>query len=296
MKTKIPDALKMDVPQTKWGKILTATPVVMTVIATMLAGLSSSEMTRAQYNRSLATQLQSKAGDQWSFFQAKKLRGAMQRSTLDILKSTTAIRELDLDAMEKAGGIHKVTLATMANMLEKANQPVTLDSNITIVLKAIEHSKPENDIAELLKKVDDKSLAVALQTVRDRAAEFDADMTAVSPGFEEIEKQLTASDTPLARDFMVVRLGFLARRYDTEARLNQAIAGIYELQVRKSNIEAERHHQRSARFFYGMLAAQMGVIISTFSLAAQKRNWLWSFAAAAGLIAVSFAVYVYLWV
>ena len=32
------------------------TPVVMTVIATVLAGLSSSEMTKAQYHRSVAGQ------------------------------------------------------------------------------------------------------------------------------------------------------------------------------------------------------------------------------------------------
>ena len=64
MKLNIPDALKSDVPQTLWGKVLTATPVVMTVVATMLAGLASSEMTRAQYSRSLAAQQQSKAGSQ----------------------------------------------------------------------------------------------------------------------------------------------------------------------------------------------------------------------------------------
>ena len=49
MKAQTPDALKSDVPQTTWGKILVATPVVMTVVATLLAGLASSEMTSAQY-------------------------------------------------------------------------------------------------------------------------------------------------------------------------------------------------------------------------------------------------------
>jgi hypothetical protein len=34
MSAKIPDELKADVPQTRWGKILVATPVVMTVVAT----------------------------------------------------------------------------------------------------------------------------------------------------------------------------------------------------------------------------------------------------------------------
>ena len=64
MKTKMPEELTSNVPQTKWGKIHLATPVVMTVIATLLAGLASSEMTRAQYDRALGAQLQSKAGDQ----------------------------------------------------------------------------------------------------------------------------------------------------------------------------------------------------------------------------------------
>src|SRR5712671_2203684 len=101
MKTKIPDELKATVPQTQWGRILTATPVVMTIVATMLAGLASSEMTRAQYDRSLAAQEQSKAGDQWSYFQAKRLRGGMQRSTLDVLQGTTPARPFDASQFKK---------------------------------------------------------------------------------------------------------------------------------------------------------------------------------------------------
>jgi hypothetical protein len=74
------------------------------------------------------------------------------------------------------------------------------------------------------------------------------------------------------------------------------IAQLYELQVRQSNIAAERHHARSQSFFYGMLVAQMGVILATFSMAARKRSFLWAVAATAGTAAVGFAVYVYLWV
>src|SRR5437764_2093331 len=95
MKVIIPDELKKDAPQTTFGKILTATPVAMAVVATMLAGLASSEMTRAQYDRSLAAQQQSKAGDQWSFFQAKRLRGAYQRNTADLLQSMTDVHPVD---------------------------------------------------------------------------------------------------------------------------------------------------------------------------------------------------------
>src|SRR3974377_612027 len=93
-KIEIPEELKAAVPPSKFGKILSATPVVMAVIATMLAGLASSEMTRAQYDRSLAAQQQSKAGDQWELFQAKRLRGAMQRNTLDLLQATAEVHPL----------------------------------------------------------------------------------------------------------------------------------------------------------------------------------------------------------
>ena len=83
------------------------------------------------------------------------------------------------------------------------------------------------------------------------------------------------------------RLRYTSTRYDTEARLNQAIASIYELQVRQNNYSAEKHHRRSAKFFYGMLATQMAVIISTFAIAARQQNFLWSIAAAAGTAAVA---------
>ena len=73
-------------------------------------------------------------------------------------------------------------------------------------------------------------------------------------------------------------------------------AAIYELQVRQNNYSAEKHHERSGKFFFGMLASQMAVIISTFALAARQRSFLWSVAAAAGTAAVGFSVYVYLYV
>ncbi len=59
-------------------------------------------------------------------------------------------------------------------------------------------------------------------------------------------------------------------------------------------MSAERHHKRSQKFFYGMLGAQLAVIISTFAIAARQRNLLWSLAAIAGILAIIFAVFVYL--
>jgi hypothetical protein len=278
MKTKIPDELAREVSQTKWGRILLATPVVMTVIATLLAGLASSEMTSAQYDRAFAAQLQSKAGDQWALFQAKKLRGAMQQNSLELLLATADVRP--------------VTDPALKNL--PAPAALKLDSNVTSALQAVEQQKSEPEIAKLLSLVDDKSLAAALASAKDNALTFDAALAPAIAVLGQLEKSLPDGDRPAARDLTAAKMRFGAARYDSEAKLNQSIANLFELQVRKANVSAERHHRRSGRFFFGMLAAQAAVIVSTFAIAAQKRSFLWALAAGAGLAAVIFAIYVYL--
>jgi hypothetical protein len=277
-KVEIPEALKADLPQSKWGKLLASTPVVMAVIATLLAGLASSEMTTAQYDRALGAQLQSKAADQWGFFQAKKMRGALQHNTLELLHATTEIRPLNQPALDKLPA-----LAAPA-----------LETNILAALAAVEQPQPETEIAAALKAITDKQLATALQTARDHTREFDRALAPANEVIAQLEKALPAGDRAAARDLTVAKMKFNALRYDAEAKLNQGIANLLELQVRKANLSAERHHKRSGKFFFGMLAAQAAVIVSTMAMAARQRNLLWIIAAVAGLAAVAFAIYVYL--
>jgi len=317
MKVEIPKELKSDVPSSTWGKILSATPVIMAVVATMLAGLSSSEMTRAQYDRSYAAQHQSKAGDQWNFFQAKRLRGAMQHSTLDILQQTAEVRPLDpaalklavenlpapaaadktiiLTSLESATGQQAFSLLQKGALPAASAEPV-LDPNVKSAMDAIENFRPEPEIASLLAHVDARTLDEILQKAVDRTREFDAITKPVNQAIDQIGALVNRLPALAQerRDFTAARLRYTELRYDAEARLNQAIGNIYELKVRKGNISAERHHARSQRFFYGMLAAQMGVIVATFAMAARQRNLLWSIAAAAGCAAIAIAVYVYL--
>jgi len=278
MKVTIPEDLKRDLPQTGWGKILSATPVVMTVIATLLAGLATSEMTRAQYDRALGAQLQSKAGDQWGYFQAKKLRGAMQRDLLALLQATTDAHPLENPALDQV----------------PAPAPPALDPHLQTALAALQADKPETEIVGDLKLVTDQELAAALQAARDQARDFDVTLAPANQAIAQLQKSLPAGDKSAARDLTAAQMRFSAMRYDAEAALNQNIGYLLELQVRKANFSAERHHSRSQKFFFGMLAAQAGVIVSTFAMAARKRNLLWTLAAAAGLAAVAFAIYVYL--
>ena len=276
----------------------------------MLAGLASSEMTRAQYDRSFAAQLQAKAGDQWSFFQAKRLRGTQQQTTLDLIVSTAGRWPLDRTALSQTlrGTRAATTLespsgaqalaALVDGVLPKTAAAPELDPTIRAVFAASEALRPDAEIAGLLAAVTDNVLDAALVAARQHALDIDHALKPVSQAIDAIEQLMNRAETEsaLRRDFIAARLNYNGRRYDAEARSNQVIANLYELQVRRNNLSAERHHRRSQKFFYGMLAAQMGVIVSTLAIAARQRNLLWSFAAAAGGAAVTFAAYVYWYV
>jgi nucleoid DNA-binding protein len=290
-KIQIPDELKKDLVQSKWGKILIATPIIMTVIATALAGLASSEMTRAQYDRSYAAQLQSKAGDQWSYYQAKKLRGALAADNLDMLMATSVVLPLDAPALPNADD---VTVAALTKGEIPDASPAKFDDNINVALKAVANSASETEIDTDLAHVTVAQLASALAAAQQAASDFDDRTKTINQIVDSLDKKLRNGDQTVFRNFSAARLRYTQARYDAESKLNMSVANIFELQVREYNISAERHHRRSTKFFYGMLTAQMAVIIATFSIASQKRSFLWSLAAAAGLAAVSFSVYVYL--
>jgi len=291
---EIPHGLKAEVPASQWGKTLLATPIVMSVVATLLAGLASSEMTRAQYDRSLAAQLQSKAGDQWGYFQAKKLRAAMQESTLVLLQASGPIRPLDPRSLERYGELDSRALAALQKSDLPETPAVTLAPTLKAAVDAVERGQPEGDVALRLAAVKNEALADALKAAKANAEAFDAAIEPIHEAVEKMDKTLMAGGVPdLARDYTAARLRFAAVRYEAEARLNQSIANLLELQVRKAVMSADRHRWRSERFFYGMLGAQVAVVVSTLSLAAQKRSVLWGLAAAAGLAAVAFAAYVY---
>jgi len=76
-------------PASSSSTVLNMTPVVLTVLATIFAGVSSSEMTQSMFYRALAAQEQSKSGDEWAFFQTKRIRGTSLETTGQLLDSYT---------------------------------------------------------------------------------------------------------------------------------------------------------------------------------------------------------------
>ncbi len=315
MALKIPDELKADVPQSAWGKVLAGTPVIMAVIATLLAGLASSEMTRAQYDRSLAAQEQNKASDEWNFFQGKRLRGAFQLNTLDLLQQVTSVPPLDLPSLRTASqnaGLAPEVKSTLSDMLDSAAgrqalsalqqgglpvppPAVALNPDLQAAVAALEASRPEAEITRLAGRVSPQAIDDALAAAADAGGKFDAAVKPINTTVDRLNDVIAraAGLGPERQAFAAARLRFTAARYEAEARFNQTVGYLYELKVRQSNLSADHHHARSQRFFYGMLGAQAAVIIATLAMASRQRNLLWSLAALAGLVAVALALYVY---
>jgi DNA repair exonuclease SbcCD ATPase subunit len=405
-------------PKTRWDSILTSTPVVLTIVATALAGLSSSEMTRAQYYRSLAAQHQSKAGDQWGFFQAKRIRAGNAEMEVELLRARHVLmpvtaeaiaeyaarlpQELDRTARtaerllhalgeakadagsgslrplveefvrtarqkaKDARALHEKLAASLARpevreslaYLTKADLPEATKKTVGNAKIDEAHSdilarKTEADTASLMAKITDDELQQAMDAAASNAHAFeekskpvDVEIAAVTQLMKEAtalagsvhrlvervdlalaeltaaneagavrvaatndasnevrnaaaalgraDDALTKSADEMNQSLLAARREFTARRYEREARDNQEIASVYEIQVRKSSLESERHRNRSQLFFLGMLVAQAGVTIATFSLAMRQRNVLWVLATVAGLAAIAFSGYVYL--
>ena len=357
-------------PKGVWGTILTTTPIALTVLATAFAGLSSSEMTQSMYFRSLAAQHQSKAGDQWGFFQAKKIRGSGIRTGVQLqpdlirpgdfdpwrldaacAKIAAVLKKAAEDSAEpeprrqeakKAAAKIEATREKLKALLDKETTSQSLPflmgtampevqarqldkegagGTIAEVVKAIRTRKTEAETATLVGKVNPADIEKAVQVAEENADQFDqacrpinetikqfaalmAELAAAVKPFRRVEGDGPEVVTPLTaaadrvdrlnKSFDTTVLDFDRRRYDEEAAYNLKAAEMYEVRVRRSALDSDRHRDRSKMFFYSMLLAQAGVTVSSLALAGAKRSWLWLFAALAGVVALAFSAYVYL--
>ena len=80
----------------------------------------------------------------------------------------------------------------------------------------------------------DTRIEQMLAAAKAHAIVFDDATKPVNQAIDQLEKSLIGGDKSLTRDFTVARLRYTAARYDVESRLNLAVAGIYELQVRQN--------------------------------------------------------------
>lgn len=172
-----------------WGTILTTTPIVLTVLATAFAGSSDTQMNEAMYFRSLASQHQSKAADQWGFFQAKRIRGTNLEMTIELLQGLAHPGQFD---PEKVNGV----LAYMLQLLEKAGNVSNSDAAaVAAKIKTIREK-----LAKLLAdNATTPSLAIlkggALPEVAMRTLPNQETQQQITAVVREIEERKTESET-----------------------------------------------------------------------------------------------------
>jgi hypothetical protein len=168
---RIPDS--SDKPRSTLDKIYTSTPVVLTVIATVLAGLSSGELTRAQYFRTFAAQFQSKASDQWAYFQAKRMRSVEAQNTLDLLSAAarvsvatpaallTASQKLVAQAGAAPATASAANPASAADTGDASPTAAALDAQLRTILGSGGEGNPFANVDAKVPKVVDAPIADA---------------------------------------------------------------------------------------------------------------------------------------
>ena len=226
----------------------------------------------------------------------KKLRSAEARNTLDLLAATADIQPFDATALGNADAVI-VTALTKGEI--PAATPAKFDDGVQAALElAMDSSKPEGEVTAALVEGAGRNAGRIAHCGEGRGDRLlTTPSSRSSKASDKFDEKLMPGDKTVFRNFSAARLRYTAARYDGEARLNQSIASIYELRCARETCPPRSTTSAAGNFFFGMLAAQMAVIISTFAIAARQENFLWSIAAAAGrAAAVSFSVYVYLYV
>ncbi|HZT81958.1 MAG TPA: DUF4337 family protein, partial [Gemmataceae bacterium] len=192
-----------------WDTILTATPVVLTVLATLLAGMSSSEMTQAQYHRSLAAQNQSKAGDQWGLFQAKRIRGTNLEMTVELLRNTSNPGPVSPDDVKRAA-------AQLAGALARG------DRQAKELQKAVAAGGGSG--AAVKRAADDLAAAAPKLAGRARKLQQDADAALAKMTSADAFAYLSAGRLPAVEDTPV-----------EDERINEALRAIAERKTEHQN-------------------------------------------------------------
>ncbi|HQR06226.1 MAG TPA: DUF4337 family protein [Gemmatales bacterium] len=271
---------KLEQPKGRWGKILATTPIVMTVLATVFAGLSSSEMTQAMFHRSLASQQQSKAGDQWAFFQAKKIRGTTLEANIEMLQTLahavplqekqlqTTIEQLQgsltsstIAAKEQSSASLKELQAKVAPLITaetesywKAlsggqlpkldiarHEDASIEKNLEAALKAIEQRQKEESVYQLVKKLTLEQIIHATELAEKVSEQFSQQCEPTS----DFGKKLKVWLTQLERYVQSLREQW--PQVDTDRRhpvrlLERQIAGA---KVALSDFDVRRYRQEA---------------------------------------------------
>jgi hypothetical protein len=308
------DSPAVDKPEEHKGfldKLGAALPVGLTALATAFAGMSTSELQRAMYWKSQAAQDQSRATNQWSYAGFKRDRALIMQTTASQLRAAgnyAAASFTDSSSSSGKTNPHDETAdkkrkdqQEAIEWLQKGTVPPAAlleitDEHIIALQNAIKKREPEAETLKLAGRIKQDSITKAIDDAEKKAEEYDREWSPILSAAAKLSSSADGGKPEPGMRASRQAMGYdlEERRYRAESQLNQGIGYLYEIRVRVSSAESDKHRHKSELFFYAMLAAQIGATISALALARRTKSLLWLLAGGTGLIALGIGAYVYL--
>jgi hypothetical protein len=291
---------KPEEPKTLLDKVGPALAVGLTALAAVFGSMSAAALQQAMYWKSQAAQDQSKATNQWTLAGFKRDRAlimqtsaAQLRAMSDYAPAAFGTPPSDADAQAKAVGWLTEEKGDKAGP-PRVSLPEVGDEKIADLRKAIEQRAPEGELLAKAAKVEMAKINKAIDDAEKFVEQTDKDW---DPVVKEAGKLVQAkqaagkTDPKAANAAQAAGFELEQRRYRGESFLNQGVAFLYEIRVKVSTAESDKHRKKSQTLGYAMLVAQIGAVASSLALARKKGASLWVVAGLIGLVAVGFGGY-----
>ncbi|MDY3563633.1 hypothetical protein R5W23_005249 [Gemmata sp. JC673] len=296
---------KSDEPKTLLEKAGAALPVALTALAAVFGSMSNGALQEAMYWKSQAAQDQAKSTSQWSLAGFKRDRSLMMQTTAAQLRATAGYAPAKFDAAPKdaSGAEGQKALAWLTERGEKGGPPPSKlpdieDERIKELRDAIEHREPERDQLKKAGRVDIARINKTIDDAERYKEQTDKEWAPVVAAAEAWVRaqQVSKPDAPDAAKHAATAAqaaGFELeqRRYRAESRIEQGIGFLYEIRVKVSAAESDKHRRKSDALSIAMLVAQIGAVASSLALARKQKSALWLFAGLIGLVSVGVGGY-----
>jgi hypothetical protein len=305
-------------PKNRLEKLGAALPIGLTALATVFAGMSTGALQQAMYWKSQAAQDQAKATNQWTLAGFKRDRALVMQAAAAQLRAASGYAPASFakeyvpgapDAEKKDRDRDEIQARAIGWLTEPKGEragpppvrlPEVTDPNIVALRDAIEKREPEAELVRLAGKIKHDAINRAIDEAEKAAEQVDRDwdpvvkaasdlvrsQAAIKPGDPDAAKKAPAATAAQAAGFEMEE-----RRYRAESRLNQGIGFLYEIRVKSSSAESDKHRRKSETLFVAMLVAQIGGVTSSLALARKHKSALWLFAGVVGLAALGVGAY-----
>jgi hypothetical protein len=280
--------------------------VGLTALAAVFGSMSAAALQQAMYWKSQAAQDQSKSTNQWTLAGFKRDRALVMQAAAAQLRAHSDYRRADFNLSASADEAQKKALQwlTDAKLPPRVELPKVTDEAIAAVDKAIREREPEAEqlakaakvgLDAINKAIDDLEKAVEQvdkdwdPVVKAAAKLVDGQVAFKADGDDDRRAKAGAAAAAQAAGFELEQ-----RRYRAESFFNQAIASLYEVRVKVSTAESDRHRKKSQTLGYAMLVAQIGAVAASLALARKRGFSLWLVAGTVGVVAIGFGGYAFL--